>query len=102
MAQFTEEDIDKLSHLCRIQCSQEEKKKLHYNLSRILTYVDQLKELDTEGVPPCNHVIEGMMNVMREDEVGELLPRDLFLQNAPAHSGGMIRVPPVIKHSSTS
>ncbi len=91
-----EKDFLKLTKLCRIECSEEEKKKLMERLKKVLVYVEQLKEVDTAGVTPCNHVLETVHNVMREDVVGETLPRDLFLSNAPAHTGGMIRVPPVI------
>jgi aspartyl-tRNA(Asn)/glutamyl-tRNA(Gln) amidotransferase subunit C len=97
MAHFDEKDLLKLAKLSRIECSEEEQKKLLHNLKNILAYVEQLKEVDTEGVPPCSHVLETLVNVMREDEVGATLSRDLFLSNAPAHTGGMIRVPPVIK-----
>jgi aspartyl-tRNA(Asn)/glutamyl-tRNA(Gln) amidotransferase subunit C len=97
MANFTEKDLEKLAKLSRIACSDEEKKKLHRTLQSILTYIEQLKEIDTEGVTPCSHVMETMANVMRGDEVGELLPREVFLGNAPAHTGGMVRVPPVLK-----
>ena len=97
MANFNEQDFEKLTKLCRIACSDEERKKLLHSLQNILAYVDQLKEIDTEGVAPCSHVMETMANVMREDRVGELLSRELFLANAPAHTGGMVRVPPVLK-----
>jgi aspartyl-tRNA(Asn)/glutamyl-tRNA(Gln) amidotransferase subunit C len=94
---MTNEEIEKLSKLCRIACSDEEKDKLRNNLTKILSYVDQLKQIDTTGVPPCNTVLSELSSVMREDEVGETLSRDTFLDNAPAHVGGMIRVPPVIQ-----
>lgn len=56
-----------------------------------------MKEVDTEGVEVCNHVSETVSNVMREDDIGETLPRETFLENSPSHVGGMIRVPTVIK-----
>lgn len=92
--------IEALSQLCRIGCSDEELDALLKDLKGILHYIDQLKEVNTENVAPCNHVLEGMANVMREDVVGKPMPRDLFLANAPAHVGGMIRVPTVIKSKS--
>jgi aspartyl-tRNA(Asn)/glutamyl-tRNA(Gln) amidotransferase subunit C len=101
MAEFDEKELIKLTKLCRIECTEEEKKALHQQLSQVLNYIEQLKEVDTEGVDPCFRVSETLANVMREDEVGETLPRDLFLANAPAHVGGMIRVPPVIKFSNS-
>jgi aspartyl-tRNA(Asn)/glutamyl-tRNA(Gln) amidotransferase subunit C len=97
MSSFDEKEIEKLAKLSRIECSAEEKKNLQANISRILTYIDQLKEVNTDGVAPCNHILEAMHNVWREDVIGDLLPRELFLANAPSHVGGMIKVPPVIK-----
>ena len=89
-------DFLHLTHLCRIACSEDEKKKLMSGLERILAYIEELKELPTEEVPPTHHILE-MSNVMRPDLVGETLPRDLFLSNAKEHTGGMLRVPPVMK-----
>jgi aspartyl-tRNA(Asn)/glutamyl-tRNA(Gln) amidotransferase subunit C len=97
MFEFDEKELIKLTKLSRIECTPEERKKLLQSLKNILLYVEQLKEIDTEGVTPCNHVLETLVNVMREDEVGKTLDRELFLSNAPTHTGGMIRVPPVMK-----
>jgi aspartyl-tRNA(Asn)/glutamyl-tRNA(Gln) amidotransferase subunit C len=97
MAEFDKNELEKLTKLCRIECTEEEKKALQEHIASVLKYVDQLDEVDTAGVEPCYRVLETLSNIMREDEVGELLPRELFLANAPAHVGGMIRVPPVIK-----
>ena len=97
MAEFGEKELNKLAKLCRIECTEEEKKALLGQLSHVLDYIEQLKEIDTAGVEPCHTVLKTLTNVMREDEVGETLPRETFLANAPSHTGGMIRVPPVIK-----
>lgn len=97
MSEFDEKELEKLTKLCRIECTEEEKKALHQHLAKVLKYIDQLGEVDTQGVEPCYRVLETLSNVMREDEIGECLSRDLFLANAPAHVGGMIRVPPVIR-----
>lgn len=96
MSHLNEESIKKLSELCRIHCSEEEQQALLKDLESILTYVDQLREVDTENVTPCNHVLADISNVMREDKTGETLSREVFLKNSPEHTGGMIRVPPVI------
>ena len=101
MSNLTEEEFLKLTKLCRIECTEEEKKTLSSNISKILSYIDLLQEVDTKGVPPCSHVMEQLSNVMREDKVGPTLPREEFLANAPAHIGGMIRVPTII-HSKSS
>ena len=100
MADLDKNTIKKLTQLCRIDCTEEEQESLLKDLKQILAYIEQLQEIDTANVSPCNHVLENMSNVMREDEVGEVLDRELFLANAPSHVGGMVRVPPVIKQNS--
>ena len=94
---LNDQEFEKLKSLCRIACSEEEKKELSERLSRVLLYIDQLREVPTENVPPCNHISETLENVLRDDNVEDTLPRETFLANAPAHVGGMVRVPPVIK-----
>ena len=100
MANFDERELNQLIRLCRIECTEEEKKALHHHLASVLKYIEQLNEVDTTGVEPCYRVLETLSNVMREDTVSETLSRDAFLANAPAYVGGMIRVPPVIKFSN--
>jgi len=100
MPTFDHEELLKLTKLCRINTTEEEKKKLFHSLSNILSYMQQLSEVDTAGVTPCNHILETLHSVMREDETGNLLPREEFLANAPSHVGGMVRVPPVIQFSN--
>lgn len=98
MPHFDHQTLQHLKKLCRIDCSEEEEKDLLHSLNRVLEYVTQLKEVDTEGVPTCTYVLRSMLkNRMREDITTDLLPREQFLANAPDQIGGMIRVPPVLK-----
>lgn len=97
MSQLNKQTIRTLTELSRIKCTEEEEDELLKDLSKILRYFEQLQEIDTEGVTPCNHVIEDVANFMRKDEIGASMPREVFLANAPSHTGGMIRVPPVIQ-----
>ena len=97
MADIDENVVIQLTKLSRIHTTKDEQKKLIETLASILSYAEQLQEVDTDGVPACNHVLENMKNVMREDETGDLLDSKTFLSNAPSEVGGMIRVPPVIK-----
>jgi aspartyl-tRNA(Asn)/glutamyl-tRNA(Gln) amidotransferase subunit C len=91
------EEIEKLTELCRIACTDEEKERLRWDLNMIANYIALLAEIDTAGVEPCNRVLETVKNVMREDEPGKTLDRELFLANAQEHVAGLIRVPPVLK-----
>ncbi len=99
MSQLNKETIENLIQLSRIDCSTEEQEALLNDLQGIFAFFAQLEEVDTTNVLPCNHVLAEICNVVREDVVGETMPRDVFLANAPSHTGGMIRVPPVIKQS---
>ena len=95
---MTQLDLSHLKKLCRIDCTPQEEAELLSRLTRVLDYMGQLNEVDTEGVKPCRFVLRSMLkNRMREDEVKDLLPRDQFLSNAPDQIGGMVRVPQVLK-----
>jgi len=97
MANIDKETIKNLTELCRIDCTEEEQISLLHDLQKILKYVDQLEEVDTEHVKPCNHILDANIDATREDFVGNIMPRDVFLSNAPSHTGGMIKVPPIMK-----
>ena len=101
MSKFDKETLKYLEKLCRIQCSPEEEQEILDTLPRILGYIDQLNEVDTSKTAPCRYVLQDVLkNLMRDDEIGETLSREKFLNNAPDHVGGMIRVPTVLKASS--
>ncbi len=97
MTTIDKDAVEKLLKLCRIHCSEDEENELQSSLNNILQYFQQLQEIDTEGVLPCNQVVEGSCNVFREDEITTTLPREVFLANAPSQVGGMIRTPTVLK-----
>lgn len=100
MSNLNKETIKKLTQLSRIACTEEEQDSMLRDLEKILSYFDQLNEINTDSVTPCNHVLSEIVNPMREDVIGQTLSRDKFLANAPAKPfAGMVRVPPVIKQS---
>lgn len=61
-------------------------------MTKILTYIDQLREIDVEGFEER----AGSVTPMREDEVREPLDRELVARNAPAWRDGLFVVPKVI------
>lgn len=97
MYSFTEDDIERLSHLARIKITDEGRKKLRENLEKVVRYIEQLAEVPTENVPLCVHVNDHIQTVCRADEIKHDLTREAFLANAPDQVGGMIKTPPVIK-----
>ena len=89
-------DLDRLCVLARLSLSPEEKEKLGPQLARIIGYVEQLKEVDVEGVEPMAHAIP-LENVFRKDEATPLVEREDYLRNAPASRAGQVVVPKVIE-----
>ena len=101
MANFDHQTLETLKKLCKIECSPEEDEDILSSLNRILNYVDQLKEVNTENTRTCRYVLRGMIkNQLRDDVEADLLVREEFLINSPDQIGGMIRVPLVLKPSS--
>lgn len=99
MVKLDQAQIKYLTELSRIECTEDEQARLLKDLDKILNYMEQLNEIDTSAVAPCHHVLEDVVNVMREDVVGDTMPREVFLANAPSQIGGLIRVPTVIKQN---
>ena len=92
-------DVETLAHLARIQLSPDELVRFAGQLDGILSYVEKLKQADTEGVPPTSHVLP-LNNVFREDKLQPSLPTDRALANAPEREGPYFKVPRVIDPTS--
>jgi aspartyl-tRNA(Asn)/glutamyl-tRNA(Gln) amidotransferase subunit C len=88
-------DVEYLAHLARIELTQEEIQCFTGQLDEILLYVEQLKSVNTEGVPPTSHVLP-LANVYREDQSRLSLSTDAALSNAPDREGLYFRVPRII------
>ena len=88
--------VDNLAHLARLHFSDEEKNELEQDLQRMISFVEKLKEVDTTGVEPLQHM-GSEINVFREDEIQGSLRREDALQNAPKTDGVFFKVPKVIK-----
>jgi aspartyl-tRNA(Asn)/glutamyl-tRNA(Gln) amidotransferase subunit C len=89
-------DVDHVARLARLTLTTEEKARIGEQLTKILTYIDTLNRLDTEGVEPTTHAVP-VVNVMRDDEVGPCLSPDEALANAPDRVDGFFRVPRIIE-----
>ena len=99
MTQFDSHALAHLKKLCRIECSPDEEQDILRSFARVLGYVEALKEVPTDGVPPCNFVLRGMLkNVLREDEIQDVMSREQFFANVPKQVGGMVCTPTVMKH----
>ena len=100
MAQHIDEkQVRHIGHLSRLDLTDEEVARFGQQLSAILDYVDQLSEVNTEGVEPSAHALP-VHNVYRVDEVGESLTTEAALSNAPDRDETFFRVPKVLDQGS--
>lgn len=95
MSEFSPELVRKVAHLGRLKVTDTERERLSRQLGDILTYVELLNEVDTEGVEPMAHAIE-LTNVLREDIPQASLPREQALANAPSTDGRYFLVPAIL------
>lgn len=85
-----------IARLARIRVSDAEAKTLEGELTGILQWVEQLNEVDTDGVVPMTCVTE-MKLKMRDDEVSDGGYPDDIVANAPEHAGHFFSVPKVVE-----
>jgi aspartyl-tRNA(Asn)/glutamyl-tRNA(Gln) amidotransferase subunit C len=90
------EQVRHIALLARIAMSDEELERLVPELNNILGWVEQLGEVDTDGVEPLATVIEQKLR-LREDVVTDGDCRDDILANAPDAQHGFFAVPKVIE-----
>jgi aspartyl-tRNA(Asn)/glutamyl-tRNA(Gln) amidotransferase subunit C len=92
----TNEQVRHIAKLARIAMSEDEIERLAPELNNILGWVEQLGEVDTEGVEPLTAVIDQKLR-LRDDIVNDGNVRDDVLANAPEAQPGFFAVPKVIE-----
>jgi len=93
---ISKDEIERIANLARLKLTPEEIARFQADLSAILDYVDQLRQVDTAGVTMSGTSAK-TENVFREDIIENSLPIDKALENAPAVKNGMFSVPKVIE-----
>lgn len=92
------EEVRRIAALARLRLSPEEERTFAEQLSAILGYVEQLKELDVSGVEPMTHALAAGGEVpLRGDALQDSLPPGEALANAPAREGTYFKVPRIIE-----
>jgi aspartyl-tRNA(Asn)/glutamyl-tRNA(Gln) amidotransferase subunit C len=86
------EQVLHVAKLARLKLTEDEVERMSGELSAILEHVDNINELDLEGVEPTAHVVP-LENVLREDEPRPSLPRERALEGAPDADETGFRVP---------
>ena len=90
------EHVEHVARLARLALSAEEKQLFTEQLNAILTYMDQLNAVPTEGVPPTAHVLD-LADVFRDDAVRQTLPVEAALANAPDTMHHFFVVPRIVE-----
>ena len=90
------EQVRHIAKLARIQMSDEELARLEPELNAIIGWVEQLAEVNTDGVEPLTAVIDQKLR-LRDDIVDDGNVRDDVLANAPEAQHGFFAVPKVIE-----
>jgi aspartyl-tRNA(Asn)/glutamyl-tRNA(Gln) amidotransferase subunit C len=93
---ISNELIDKLADLAKLEFNGEDKEKMKADLVQITTFFDELNKVDTEGIEPLIFMSDAV-NVLREDVVKEELTHEEALKNAPAKDSDYFRVPKFIE-----
>ncbi|MDE6406632.1 MAG: Asp-tRNA(Asn)/Glu-tRNA(Gln) amidotransferase subunit GatC [Lachnospiraceae bacterium] len=89
---ISDETIEYVGILAKLELSEEEKEQAKSDMGRMLDYIDKLGELDTTDIEPMSHVFP-VENVFREDIVTNGDERERLLSNSPQEKDGMFVVP---------
>ena len=93
---LSNEEIEHVARLGRLNLNDEEKQNMKSDLTEILSYVEELENAPTEGLTPISQ-ISGMENIVRADQIEPSLENAKIMQNAPAVEKGFLKVKKVFK-----
>ncbi len=95
MSQISNETIDKIAHLARLEFDKEAKVEIAKDLNRMLEFVDKLNELNTDNIEPLIYISKEV-NVLREDAVKQDISQREALKNAPKKDSDYFKVPKLV------
>ncbi len=89
------EDLKRVASLSRLGFDEKNLSILIEKARSMLGYIEQLNELDTEGIEPTSHAVQ-IEARLREDSVESFEEHDKIIEIAPEKSGHFVQVPKVI------
>lgn len=94
---LSKQQVEHVAKLARLGLTEKEKEKFRKELSAILSFVEKLNEVNTEGVEPTAH-IAGLQNVMRQDEARSTNQevRENIMRLVPERKNGYVKVKAVL------
>jgi aspartyl-tRNA(Asn)/glutamyl-tRNA(Gln) amidotransferase subunit C len=94
---LSSKQIEGIAHLARLELDAAEIPRYVDSLSSILGLVSELERVNTDGIAPMAHPLEGQVQRLRADAVSSPNLRDLLQANAPQVDAGLYVVPKVIE-----
>jgi aspartyl-tRNA(Asn)/glutamyl-tRNA(Gln) amidotransferase subunit C len=93
--EITDKIVKDVAHLARLEFEEEKLERMKTDLSRMISFVNKLNELDTENVEPLIYISEET-NVLREDVVKHEISQKKALMNAPKKDSDYFKAPKAI------
>ena len=92
------DEVRRVARLARLDPGAADMERSRSQLAKIIEYVNQLAELDVEGVEPLIHpgLPAAHVNRLDQDDPQPPLPLEALAMNAPAMEGSFVAVPKVI------
>lgn len=87
--------IEKLAKLSRLRFSEQEMDLITQDMSKMIDFINQLEEVETDGIIPLIHMNKEFNN-LREDKVGEMLDQSDALSNSPVKDSTYFKLPKVL------
>ena len=95
MTKITKEEVRKVAELARLELNENEINNHAEQLEKILEYIKQLEEIDTNDVPCTTRAIE-VINVFRKDEKLNFDCKEDLLDLAPSREDEYFKVPKIL------
>ena len=88
--------VEKIARLARLRLAEDKKEPIAQDLNRILSWIEELNEVNTDGVEPLASVT-GHSLPLRRDEITDGDVADKVLANSPEEASGFFVVPKVVE-----
>lgn len=92
---LTKEEVQKIAKLSKLEFSDIELENMGKSLNDIFSYIEQINEVDIEGVEPLYNVLE-IKDRTRPDEVLNTVKKQDFLNDAPKHDDDFVILPKIV------
>ena len=95
MTKISKEEVKKVAQLARLELNEFEINNHAEQLAKILDYIKQLDQINTENIPCTTRAIE-VVNVLRKDERRNYINSEDLLDLAPSREDNFFKVPKII------